>query len=165
MKNILLLLIFILLTSFSFCQSPIIVVDGFFLKITKSETLKYLGSENIADTSFMEPDSAQILLGDYGLNGFFIIRTSDPRGEKSSSLRADNLLFNEAPTLYINDSLMVNFDLNSINPQEIESIEIISPLTSVRQRGPEWKSGILKIYMKEKLPPINRTSCGLQDPA
>ena len=145
-------LIFILLTSFTitFGQKPLCVVDGFFLKMDKTEAIDILGVEFINDTAFVKPDSAVTLIGEYGKYGLFVIKTTDPKSMRSMSLRTgDRLFFTDIPTIYINGSIRTNFDLNSVDPQKIDSINIISPLTSVKEEGMEFVGGKLKIWMKE----------------
>ena len=64
-------LIFII--GYAMGQNPLVAVDGFFLKISKTEAIKFIGIDKINDTLFIEPDSAKVLLGDYGNNGIFVI--------------------------------------------------------------------------------------------
>ena len=60
----------------------------------------------------------------------------------------EKLIFNHGPSIYINDSLATNFNLNSIDPKNVDSILIITPLSSTVEYGPSMADGIIKIWLK-----------------
>jgi hypothetical protein len=151
MKKLNLTLLLIVLYSTIFGQNPIVVVDGFFLNLKKGEVIEFIGKENIKDTLQIAKDSAMVLLGKYGDDGLFIINTTNPSGKESSLLRAGNrLYFTANPVIFVDGIKKDNLDLNTIDPQTVESIEIISPLTSLKEKGFDYIGGMIKIYLKKK---------------
>ena len=150
MKTHFLILVFIFSAFISFGQNPITVVDGFFLKMSKNSAIEQIGYKNIQDTSLIKPDSARTLIGKNGEYGLFIIRTKDPGNPVYFPLRSkDNLFFDQNPAIIINDTLMTGIDLNTIDPMKVDSIQIISPLTAVTDKGIAWAGGIIKIWKKK----------------
>ena len=125
-------------------KNPIVVVDGFFIKQGKTEALEFLGKDIIRDTITITPDSAIKIIDKYGSNGIFIINTTDSRGEKSLKLRRD-LYFEDPPIFYINDQESSIQDLKKISPKQIDSIHIITPLSSARKNGLKFIGGFIEI--------------------
>jgi hypothetical protein len=150
-KKGLLTLFLISFCSIIFGQNPIIVVDGFFYNFNKKEIIEFIGKENIKDSIYIAKDSAMLLLGKYGDEGLFVINTNNPNSNISRSLRTSNRqFFNINPIIFIDGIQMNNFDLNTVDPNNVESIEIISPLTSLKEKGIDYLGGMIKIYLKKK---------------
>jgi len=149
MKKNLLIVVLLAFYSASFGQNPLVAVDGFFVNIKKSEVLKYIGKDNIKDTITISLDSSKVLLGKYGDNGLFIINTKNPRGKESSSLYAKNLRFDAKPTIFVDGIPKKNEVVNTIDPQSIESIQVLSPLEALKERGIDYIGGIINIYLKK----------------
>jgi hypothetical protein len=40
--------------------------------------------------------------------------------------------------------------MNAINPQQVESIEVISPLSALKEKGFDYVGRIIKVSMKKK---------------
>ena len=150
MRKYYLLLIFSWITLLSFGQGPIVVVDGFFLTLNKSQAINYIGFNNIRDTTLVSADSAKVLIGDYGKNGLFVIRTKLPKGQLPKPLMTkDKLYFTNTPTILVNDSLAHNFNLQAIDPKKVDSVRIVTPLSAVQEKGPDWVGGMIKIYLRQ----------------
>ena len=144
------LLLFLLANGifFGFAQNPIIVVDGFFLKLNKNEIIEYIGIENIKDTIIISPDSAKVLLGIYSKNGWFIINTKEPNSKLSTTLRVDrNLFFENKPVFLINDNIINDFDINMVDPNDVDSIVIIHPYNSIKEYGIDYAGGIINVWL------------------
>ncbi|PXY02339.1 hypothetical protein DF185_06740 [Marinifilum breve] len=123
-------------------DNAIVVVDGFFIKNSKTETIDYLGKDYIKDTITIAADSAVKIIDTYGSNGLFIINTHDPKGDKSLKLR-ENLYFNNPPSVMINNYNKSLQDLKSLKPEEIDSIRIIPPLTRAIHGGLRSVGGLI----------------------
>lgn len=139
----LILLVLFSLTTFG-QDNAIVVVDGYFIKNSKSETLDYLGRDYIKDTITIAPDSAIKIIDNYGSNGLFVINTVDAKGDKSLKLR-ENLYFNNPPSVMINNYNKSFQDLQNLKPENIESIRIITPLTRAIHGGINSVGGLIII--------------------
>lgn len=147
MKNIktgILILLALFSSSTSGQDNPVVVVDGYFIKNSKSETLEYLGKDYIKDTITIAPDSAVKIIDNYGSNGLFVINTVDTKGDKSLKLR-ENLYFNNPPSVMINNYNKSYQDLQNLKPENIESIRIITPLTRAIHGGINSVGGLIII--------------------
>lgn len=145
MKNFIIILILTLSTT-AFGQSePLVVLDGYFIKRDKATTLDDIRLENIKDTTFVKADSATQLIEEHGKNGLFVINTIKVNDQKSAP---KDLYFNKPPLLLINHIQSNNNDLNKLNPAEIDSIWVRTPLEMVQIRGLDMVGGIILIYTK-----------------
>lgn len=136
----------------SHSQNAIVAVDGFFVQISKDEAIKYLGQDNIKDTTFISSDSARTFLGKYGKNGLFVIETKVPCSQLSRTLKFSKKYFASAkPRVYINGVEKIrDFDMKTIDPKTIESIDIVSPLSAIKEKGMDYVGGIINITLKKK---------------
>lgn len=135
--------------SLVFCQ-PVVVLDGFFLAHDSSMVINEIGIENIIKFSQLSSDSAMSLIGEHGKNGLLIFESNDKKTTWQSYLSVDsNLLFHDTPAFIVDDVLMINFNPETLDPNKIESIEIIGPLKSIIDYGRDYTGGIIKIKMKE----------------
>lgn len=143
-KTVILILLALYSLSISGQDKAIVVVDGFFIKNSKSETLDFLGKDYIKDTITIAADSAVKIIDNYGSNGLFVINTIDPQGDKSLMLR-ENLYFNNPPAVMINNYNKSFQDLKNLKPEDIDSIRIITPLTRAIHGGINAVGGLIII--------------------
>ncbi|HLF35810.1 MAG TPA: hypothetical protein VI583_16320, partial [Cyclobacteriaceae bacterium] len=109
-----------------------------------------IGIENIIKFSQLSSDSPMRLIGEHGKNGLLIIESNDKKTTMQTYLSVEgNLLFPDAPDFIIDDVLMINFNVETLDPNKIESIEIIGPLKSIIDYGRKYTGGIIKIKMKK----------------
>jgi len=150
MKHLFILFVVIILNYSVGKAQPIIVVDGFFLNIDSSSAVNMVGIENIDSISFLYPDSATRLIGEYGRNGLLLLRSKDPKKTYSRILsNNNNLLFPNSPKYMIDSIFVDNPNLNLLDPNKIISIEIISPLTAIKLYGQNWIGGIISIKLRK----------------
>lgn len=150
MKHFLIIFSLLLCSLGAFGQKALIAVDGFFVNMNREQTIQYLGSDFISDTVFICPDSAKLLVGNKGEYGILNFRTNNPGDPKVINLRSnDYSVFENTPVIFINNIEKRGFDLNSIDPNKVDSLEIISPLSAIQMKGMNYSGGVIKIWKRD----------------
>lgn len=130
---------------------PLVVVDGFFIDRSEEYIKNYFGEGSLRETHYLKPAIATEMIGELGKDGLVLIMTKEANNLKSIELRSEEyLLFDDPPLMIINNQEVNNVKLESIDPNSVESIEIVTPFTAVKEFGPERKGGIIKIVLKER---------------
>lgn len=150
MKHFLIVFLLLLCSVGSFGQKALVAVDGFFVNMDREQTIQYLGADFIRDSSFIFPDSAKVLIGNKGEFGILNFRTNNPGDPKVINLRSnDYSVFENVPVIFINNIEKRGFDLNSIDPNKVDSVEIMAPLNAIQKKGMNYSGGIIKIWKRD----------------
>ncbi|HMR57444.1 MAG TPA: hypothetical protein PKC10_08995 [Cyclobacteriaceae bacterium] len=113
---------------------PMIVVDGVkYLRSDSTHVLKKLNPEKIKAIKVLRGQEAIDLYGEEGKAGVILVTTKTP----------------VTKPLYFLDGKRVE-DLSSVNPHDIQSIEVIKDQNQLLPFGDEGKQGVIKITMKPK---------------
>ncbi len=132
---------FILAGGFCFAQepakkdeTPIIVVDGIkYLRPDSANALQTLNPEKIKAIKVLKGQEAIDLYGEEGRRGVIVVTT------KSGA----------ANPIFLLDGKRVD-DLASVDPNTIESIEVIKDPVKLQAFGDEGSAGVVKITSKRK---------------
>jgi hypothetical protein len=131
-------------------NKPVVVVDGYFTQKDSSFVFQYLGKDFIKKIEAILPDSAKKIIGNMGKFGILNFSTNDPNDEKSRLFRnSENRLFHEKPAVIVNGVEVKDFDMSTLNPGKIISVEILAPLISALKYGEDRKSGMLIIKVNK----------------
>ena len=122
-------------------NKPLIVLDG--IKRGPDFDLKQIDPENIARIEVLKGDSAKFYYGEAGLNGVIILITKRPIFE-------EKVLAKNQP-LFVLDGMKKDekFDLKSINPNDIESINVLKDANATAAYGDAGKNGVIIISLKK----------------
>lgn len=116
-------------------EAPIIVVDGVkYIRADSTHAFQNLNPEKIKAIKILKGQEAIDLYGEDGKYGVIVVTT------KTSSTNTP---------LYILDGKTVE-DISSINPNDIQSIEVIKDPVQLQPYGDEGKLGVVKITSKSK---------------
>jgi bla regulator protein blaR1 len=141
MKTIL-IFVFVLVVSLCFAQetvtkaqNPIIIVDGIkYLRSDSIHVLKHLNPEKIKSIDILKGQDAINLFGEDGKSGVIVVTTKAGVIDKP---------------LFILDGKRIE-DISSLNPDDIQSIEVIKDATQLIPYGDEGRLGVVKITSKSK---------------
>ena len=135
---------------------PLYLVDG---EIKDKKFVDALQPENIASINVLKGASAIIKYGNKAKNGaveIFLKTNADEipvdareqPGGKSKNFNHNSI---SPEPLYVLDGkpLAKNFDLEIINPKEIDSIVVLKDEKSIKKYGEKGKHGVVKIYTKK----------------
>lgn len=140
-------------------KNPLIVVNGEVVDKLKSKTLEELNinPNDIKEMSVLKDKSAVTIYGEAGKDGVVVI---DLKKGKSFEMPEENAATmtvkvrgdkNKDP-LYVIDGEIIGrkgVDLLEIDPNDIESINIIKGEAAVKKYGEEGKNGVVDIGMKK----------------
>ncbi|HXB92377.1 MAG TPA: TonB-dependent receptor [Puia sp.] len=108
-----------------------------------------IGAKELAETPITRPD--QMLQG--RASGVQVIQTnSAPGGNISIRIRGTNSINSSNEPLFVIDGFPGAGDLNTINPQDIESIEILKDASSTAIYGSRGANGVVLITTKRGRP-------------
>lgn len=151
-------------------DSPFVIVDE--KRITTDE-FQQLKPEDIESVSVLKGKTAIDIYGDDAKNGVVLITTKNSNknviaiGSGSmDSIRADmkgliirtkenspqylDLLTENSPLIIVDgEKMSKDFDLNSVNPKEIESISVLKDKSATDVYGDEGKNGVILVTTKK----------------
>lgn len=154
-------------------DNPLIIIDG---EKSTSDQLKQLGPDNIESVSILKDKSAVEFYGDEGKNGVVLITTKKSKGDDVLSIGSGSMdtlrgninrlmirgqkgdsenkaPFGDNPPLIIVDGKKMpkDFELNSIDPSEIESLSVLKDANATDAYGEEAQNGVVSIMTKENM--------------
>ncbi len=148
-------------------DKPLFIVDG--VKMGKAFDINSLNDSDIEQKIIYQKEAAIATYGEEGMNGAVLITLKDHSKSSVSdkednneivvkgygsmqneTLKGVNEIFGENKLLTIIDGVRKgkNFDVNSINPEEIESISVLKNETAIATYGSEAKNGVIVIVTK-----------------
>lgn len=131
----------IIVRGFDGKKNPLVIVDG--KKITHDE-FQEIKPENIKSVSVLKNKSAVDVYGEEGKDGVILITT-----KKNVIIRShDNVNLDEVLIVIDGERMDRNFKLNSIIPEEIESISVLKNKSAVDLYGEEGANGVVIIEKK-----------------
>jgi hypothetical protein len=127
-------------------DQKVVVVNGFLTNKDSAYVVNYF-QDDILSMEILPPDSAKLLIGEYGNNGIVVIRTLGLN--PNIFFKKEHLLFKDPPNIFLNDQYKEDLDMSMIDQQTIEKINITSQYDAIIKYGVEMKSGILWVYTKD----------------
>jgi outer membrane receptor protein involved in Fe transport len=116
-------------------ENPLIVIDGIkYLRSDSTNALKKLNPEKIKEIKVLRGQDAINLYGEDGKSGVILVTTKANLANKP---------------LFLLDGERVD-DLASIDPNSIQSIEVIKDPAKLQPYGDEGSAGVVKITSKRK---------------
>ena len=128
-------------------DKPLVVIDGLAfsyenlkvnkIRISKSDIsrMDYLGKNS---------EGAKNIYGDQGNKGVILILTNNSPQQPGDSLSEGKILF------LIGERQITQQELESIDPNEIESIEVVKEKNKVREYTSDNYDGVIIVTMKKK---------------
>ena len=120
-------------------KDPLIVING---KISNIQ-LNSLDPNNIESLSVTKPPSSKEEYGILAENGVISIITKD-------YVRTDNQKDQQIKPLVLVDGEVYTDSLDSINVQEIESVDVRKGISATKLYGKAGENGVILITLKEK---------------
>lgn len=121
----------------------LVVVDG---KAIENDGLNAIAPDHIESLSIIKDASAIATYGDKAKNGVIIVTTKKSTAQKEESTGNE-------PLFIIDGKPSENAKLNSIAPNNIESLSIIRDATGVVTYGSKAKNGVIVITTKKAITP------------
>ena len=139
---------------------PLVVVDG--VPMDKEFKLDSIDPDDIKAVSVLKDNTAVEKYGESGKDGVIEIATKEPKtveipiANNSAKVRvrpAEGEEYTATPLFVIEGNVAPkDFDLNSIDPETIESIRVLKDgTTSIEKYGDAAKNGVVEITLKKQL--------------
>ncbi len=136
------------LTTAADVLDEVIVVGYGTLRSSKvSTSVSKLSSEDLNNSTFARVDQA--MAGKIAGVQVQEVNGGEPGSFMSVKIRGVNSLSNSNDPLYVVDGFPISGNLNSINPQDIESIEILKDAASAAIYGSRGSNGVVLITTKQ----------------
>ena len=120
-------------------QKPLIIVDG-----VEVETMDNVKPDDIESISVLKDASAKSIYGDKGKDGVVLITT------KQGDARLRGVTPDKKPLYVIDGKKMPkDFEIISIQPDEIESIDVLKDNAATAIYGEDGKNGVIIITKKD----------------
>ena len=120
------------------------VTPLYFLDGKEIESISDLDPDQIASISVLKNNSSREIYGERGKDGVILITTKKAENAPFSLEREDK------PLLIIDGVIQdIAFDLSSISPDEIQTMEVIKGKSAVELYGDEGKNGVILITRKQ----------------
>jgi len=115
-------------------KQALVVVDGIkFLPKDSLNILESINPENIKSINVLRGEEALNLYGEEGKNGVILVTTKS---------------FSKNEPIYIVDGIRTE-DISKLDPNDIESIEVIKDKSKLSIYGDDGKNGIVKIITRK----------------
>lgn len=110
-----------------------------------------MSSDDIRAISVLKDKSATSVYGEEAKDGVIIIETIKGEEEKKSKLQIRNETMSEKPPLIVLDGkrMSADFDLNSVNVNDIKSMSILKNENATEVYGDDGKNGVVIISTTE----------------
>jgi predicted DNA-binding protein YlxM (UPF0122 family) len=136
-------------------DQKLVVVNGFLTNKDSAYVVNYF-QDDILSMEILPPDSAKLLIGEYGNYGIIVIRTLGLNVHRPNIFfKEEHRLFSDKPKIILDDEYREDLDINMIidpgkfDTSSIDKIKVISPFNAVAKYGFEMKGGVWEVYTKE----------------
>ncbi|WP_242133010.1 hypothetical protein [Aestuariivivens marinum] len=125
-------------------QNPVIVVNERVLKENELDKLNFYKSD-ILEFSLVAMDNPQMvdIYGEQSLNGVLLIETKPFQEKAAKSISDSKVLF------LINDKPITQAELEKINPETIESVDVIKDKKEIAKYTTDEYDGVVIIKQKK----------------
>jgi TonB-dependent SusC/RagA subfamily outer membrane receptor len=123
-------------------MQPLLIVDG---KRTSEEELQGINPKEIKSIDVLKNETSTFLYGEDGKNGVVLITMKKPAQHAIISTHG----LKGKPLIVVDEKKMpADFELNTVNPDKIESISILKDKSANEIYGDEGKNGVIIIKTK-----------------
>ena len=132
-------------------DQKVVVVNGFFTNKDSAYVVNYF-QDDILSMEILPPDSAKLLIGEYGNNGIIVIRTLGLNVHRPNIFyKEEHQLFIDKPKIILDDEYREDLEPGMVlsDSQRIDSLVIISPFEAIIAYGSEMKGGVWNVYSKK----------------
>ncbi|MDO8930333.1 MAG: TonB-dependent receptor plug domain-containing protein, partial [Bacteroidota bacterium] len=145
-------------------NQPLIVIDGV---VDKNQNVNNIPPENIESISVIKDKSASSLYGEKGKDGVILITTkkaksnsgevtvvgyeTNPNNQVKSGVQLRTTGGN-VPLIVKDGIVSPNLKMDDINPNDIESINVLKGESAIAKYGEKGKNGVLEIAIKKQNP-------------
>jgi len=132
-------------------DQKLVVVNGFLTNKDSTYVVNYF-QDDILSMEILPPDSAKLLIGEYGNNGIIVIRTLGLNIHRPNIFyKEEHQLFSDKPKIILDDEYREDLEPGMVlsDSQRIDSLVIISPFEAILAYGLEMKGGIWKVYTEK----------------
>ena len=120
---------------------PLFVING--KKQAADFDINSVSTETIESISVLKGESGIEQFGEAGKNGVIMIQL-----KPNSSF---NAIPSKKPLIFVDDKQMpADFDYNTIDPNTIESVDVLKDKSATKKYGKDAKDGVIKIYTKKQ---------------
>src|SRR5699024_10255563 len=127
---------------------PLYILNG--VKQAADFDVNSINPEDIESISVLKGESAMKSYRSAGKHGAILIQLKKGRTIKATPAKEDTPS-KAQPLIIVDDKKMSeNFDYNSIDPNTIESVEVLKDQSATKAYGKQAKDGVIKIYTKKK---------------
>ena len=130
------------LDKLSFANKPLIVLDG--EKKGTDFDLKEIDPENIAKIVVLKGDSARAHYGEAGINGVILVTLKTQTAPSTTIPTISN-----KPLFIVEGIKKDETFMNTINPNDIESISVLKDANATAEYGDAGKNGVIIISLKK----------------
>ena len=125
-------------------KNPVIVVNERVLKDNELDKLNFYKSD-ILEFSLIAMDNPQMvdIYGEQSLNGVLLIETKPFQEKAAKSISDSNVLF------LLNDKPITQAELEKINPDTIESVDVIKDKKEIAKYTTDEYDGVIIIKLKK----------------
>ncbi|MFA9391175.1 MAG: TonB family protein [Prolixibacteraceae bacterium] len=130
-------------------KEPLIVIDGEIKKVD----LNQMDPNSIEKVEALKDEAATKLYGDKGKNGVILITTKNSKIAPPPPAPSNSLEFRskEGKTpLIVIDGKISKDDINEIDPNAIQSINVLKDQSAIDKYGVKAKDGVIEISMKKE---------------
>lgn len=123
-------------------MQPLFIVDG---KRTSEEELQRINPKEIKSIDVLKNEASTSIYGEDGKNGVVLITMKKPAQHAIISTHG----LKGKPLIVVDEKKMpADFELNTVNPDKIESISVLKDKSAEETYGEEGKNGVIIITKK-----------------
>jgi TonB family protein len=152
-------------------KQPLIIIDGV---VAKNQNVNNISPETIESISVLKDESATILYGDSGKNGVVLIKTKkgtsatqntpvdvkvtgyandqkkNQNTQPGTGFQIRSAQNESKPLIVVNGVISEDQNIDKIDPETIQSINVIKDETSTKKYGEKGKNGVVEITLKKE---------------
>jgi hypothetical protein len=123
-------------------EEPLFVING---KVVVKSEFEDVDSDRIKSINVLKGATALKSYGNKGKNGVVIMSTKSSNDDTSDNTFYFNTNANESPLFILNGKEITRKNLDKLNPNEIESIDIIKDVNKTKVYGTKGENGVVII--------------------
>ncbi|OFY39258.1 MAG: hypothetical protein A2X18_04365 [Bacteroidetes bacterium GWF2_40_14] len=130
-------------------DKPLYIIDG----VVDSAYTKSISPESIESVTVINNIAAAVTLyGDKAQNGVILItlKKGKPEESKKQAVRITGTKGIDEPLFVIDGVIKENVNMDTINPESVQSINILKDNEAIKKYGDKGKNGVIEVTLKQK---------------